>query len=398
MSALRESVTDRSTTELGLLSIISRVFSRPANPRRHNRRQRREVSTAPNADQSNDSGSGFLKSPKKRLLAGIPAGILVVAGVVAGISALKGTEPVTYNNAIWLDRSWTQGVVDENRIGEFTARLQDNQIGKLYAYTSTLDIERRWTGGPQGKSGFMESQTDISNFVQTVKSKHPAAELYAWLEIWTHLDPIDGYRLDDLGLHANVADFSRLLINDLGFDGILLDVKPLFDENDDFIRLIRTVRSAVGLEVPIAVSVPGDLTPTELDLISLPSIVPGTMWSATFKQRVMVSADEVILLMYQSYRQDTFEYVNWIAYHVETYVNLLETDTKILVSIPNYGGSSAAHNPSVETMAAALDGVDLGLSKLEEDQQELITGIAIYTDEDLDQSEWNVFREKWLQR
>ena len=112
----------------------------------------------------------------------------------------------------------------------------------------------------------------------------------------------------------------------------------------------------------------------------------------------MVSADEVVLLMYQSYRQEPLDYINWVAYHVETYVNELETDTNVLVSIPNYGGASSAHNPAIETMEKALAGVSEGLRRLDEAMRPLLTGIAIYSDEQLSQSEWNVFREKWLQR
>ncbi|MCY4537491.1 MAG: hypothetical protein OXE52_04585 [Chloroflexi bacterium] len=339
-----------------------------------------------------------MSTPIWRIFFGISAGILIVAGVVFGLGALKGGETVTYDNGIWLDRTWTHGRVDNARISEFAGRLKQNQIGKLFAYASTLNMDGRWTGGAQGEGSFMESRADVADFVQRFKERHQAAAIYAWIEIWANLDPADGYRLDSMALHENVADFSRLLVEGLGFDGIMLDVKPLFDENDDLIRLIRSVRSAIGLEKPIAVAVPADLTPTDRGLVPLTSIAPGTMWSSNYKQRVMVSADEVVLLMYQSYRQDTLDYINWVAYHVETYVNLLGGDTRILVSIPNYGGPSAAHNPSVETMSAALDGVILGVSRLAEDDKSRLTGVAIFSDEYLDQSQWNLYRETWLQR
>ena len=158
------------------------------------------------------------------------------------------------------------------------------------------------------------------------------------------------------------------------------------------------MRRSVGLEIPIAVAATADLTPRELQEQNIESIAPGTMWSRGFKKRVMVAADEIILLMYQSYRQTPLDYVDWVAYHVETYINELETATKIRVSIPNYGGASSAHNPAIETLANALDGVNEGLRRLDERQRLLLTGIAIFSDEMLSQSEWNTFRELWLQR
>ncbi len=372
------------------------LFSRRRTVPSAKRRQRRQIAPSPGPNEPRNTG--FLDSPIKRFLLGIPAGILVIAAVVIGLSALKGAEPVIYNNGIWLDREWTHGRVDESRISEFAGQLKQNQIGKLYAYASTLNVEGRWTAGTQGTENFMESRSDVARFVESFKTRHQEAVIYAWLEIWTNLDPVDGYRLDSTALHENVADFSRLLVEDLGFDGILLDVKPLYNDNDDFIPLIRSVRAAIGIEKPIAVAVPADLTPTDAGLVQLSTIAPGTMWSTNYKQRVMITADEVVLLMYQSYRQDTLDYINWVAYHVETYINLLEGNTNIMVSVPNYGGPSAAHNPSVETMSAALDGVILGVSRLADEKKSLLNGVAIFSDEDLNESQWNLYRESWLQR
>ncbi len=317
---------------------------------------------------------------------------------MAGLSTVGSPDPVSYNNAIWLDKSWTHGEVDDERLADFANRLRDNQIGTVYAYASTLDINGVWTGGPQGEGGFMESRDYIAAFVSELRQRHTNVKVYAWIEIWTHLDAVDSYRLDDLFLHDNVADFSRLLVSDLKFDGIMLDVKPLFNDTDDFIRLIRSVRSATGLDVPIAVAVQADLTPMNSDLLELRSIAPGTMWSANFKKRVMVSADEVVILMYQSYRRDTLDYINWIAHQIQSYVPLLETNTRILASVPNYDWTSDAHDPVIENISSALDGVNLGLTRLHEDQRDSLAGVAIFTDEELDQSLWNVYREKWLQR
>lgn len=337
-------------------------------------------------------------APRNRVKVVAAAGALIIAGAVIGALALQRPSALPLRNAIWLDRSWTYGELDDNRLREFTSQLVENQIGTTYAYVSSLGIDNRWSGGPRGQGSFMDARPIVTDFVQTFKAANDQLRVFGWVEIWTHLDNVDGYRLDDTNLHSNIADFCRLLISQLGFDGVLLDVKPLFVDNDDLIRLIRRVRSAVGIEAPIAVAVTADLTPHDLRLQNIESIAPGTMWTPSFKRRVMVSADEVVLLMYQSYRQEPLDYVNWVAYHVETYINALETNTNVLVSIPNYGGASSAHNPAIETMALALDGVGEGLRRLDEEKRPLLTGIAIFSDEQLSQTEWKTFREMWLQR
>lgn len=322
----------------------------------------------------------------------------IVASIMVGSLASRSPAPLPLNNAIWLDGAWTFGDLESDRLRAFADRLIENQIGTAYAYVSSLGIDNRWSGGLQSKGSFMDSRSVVADFARAFKSQNEELRVYGWIEIWTHLDNVDNYRLDDTNLHSNIADFSRLLVSQLGFDGILLDVKPLFSDNDDLIRLIGSVKAAAGLHTPIAVAVTADLTPPELRAQNIGSIAPGTMWSTSFKKKVMAAADEVVLLMYQSYRQEPLNYVNWVAYHVETYVNAMEDETDILVSIPDYSGASTAHNPQVETMARALDGVSKGLRQLDEGKRSLLTGVAIYADEQLSQSDWDIFRKSWLQR
>lgn len=398
MSMSRDSVPENTTSGRGLRSILSTISSLLSRSR-----------TSPEAHSINRGKSGHLGqrrafrlsallAPRNRLRVGAATAVVLAAGLILGSLALRTSETAPLNNAIWLDSTWTYGELDTARLRNFTSQLVDNQIGAAYAYVSSLGIDNRWAGGIQGKTSFMDSRSLVEGFARAFKSQNDNLRVYGWIEIWTHLDSVDGYRLDDTNLHSNIADFCRLLVTELGFDGVLLDVKPLFSDNNDLIRLIRRVRSAVGLEVPIAVAVTADLTPHDLRLQNIESIAPGTMWSDDFKTRVMVSADEVILLMYQSYRQEPLDYVNWIAYHVETYIRAMETPTKVLVSIPNYGGASSAHNPGIETMETALDGVSEGLRRLDEEQRPQLSGIAIFSDQPLSQSDWNRFRELWLER
>ncbi|MCY4464526.1 MAG: hypothetical protein OXE46_03210 [Chloroflexi bacterium] len=318
-----------------------------------------------------------------------------LVGAVASRLLLPESEALPRNNAIWLDRAWTYDNQGADQLNAAVAEMGANGIGKIYAYVSTLGLAGRWEVGMDGRS-FMDSRADISDFVAAVRSADGSLAVYAWVEIWTHDNTADGYRLDDESLHEHIADFSKILVDQLGFDGLLLDIKPMFTDNGDVISLIRRVRSAIGLEKPIGIAVTADLTPHNLRTQDIAAIAPGTMWTDNFKKRVMVSADEVVLMLYQSYRQQTQDYVEWVAYHIETYVNLLETTTEVYASIPHYASASAAHNPAIETMTTALQGVSQGLQRLGEDSRSLLTGVAIYTDRRLSESDWGAYREAWL--
>lgn len=342
-----------------------------------------------------------IRLPKNRAIIGIPLAFLVVFGVIAALALFKNDDPDTYDNAIWADKSWTYGERTGAEMVEFTDQLKQNRIGTVYAYVSTLTIDNNWSGGQEGRGSFMQSRDGVMDFVDNFKQTYPEARLYGWIEIWTTLDNDDGYRLDDEDLQANVADFSARMVNELGFDGVFLDVKPLFTGNEDFLRLLREVRASVGLDTPIAIAVPADLTPEDDDVAPIAAIAPGTMWDDSYKQRVMVSADELVITVYQSYRDNPLDYINWVAYQVETYISILSdlellTDPRIMISIPNYQADSDAHDPAIETIAGALDGINIGLGEVDEEIQPLLTGVAIFSDRDLSDSQWGIFRQKWL--
>lgn len=335
-------------------------------------------------------------APRRILPIGAVVLGVVLVGAVASSLLAPASEPFPRNNAIWLDRAWTFGNLEAGQLTASVAEMADNGIGKIYAYVSTLGLSGRWEGGRDGSS-FMDSRSEISDFLAALRNTDAALTIYAWVEIWTHDNTADGYRLDDERLHENIADFSKILVDQLGFDGLLLDIKPMFTDNSDVISLIRRVRSAIGLEKPISIAVTADLTPHSLRTQNIAAIAPGTMWTDNFKKRVMVSADEIVLLLYQSYRQQPQDYVEWVAHHIETYVNLLETTTEVYASIPHYASASAAHNPNIETMTSALQGVNRGLQRLDEEARTMLTGAAVYTDRRLSEADWSVFREAWLQ-
>ncbi len=117
----------------------------------------------------------------------------------------------------------------------------------------------------------------------------------------------------------------------------------------------------------------------------------------------MVSADELVITVYQSYRDNPLDYINWVAYQVKTYTTILSqlellTDPRIMISIPNYQTESNAHNPAIETIAGALDGVNVGLNQVDEEMQPLLTGVAIFSDRDLSDNQWDIYQQKWLNR
>jgi hypothetical protein len=127
-------------------------------------------------------------------------------------------------------------------------------------------------------------------------------------------------------------------------------------------------------------------------------IAPGTEWSSEYKQHVALLANIIVISAYNSYQTQPVDYIEWVAYQVDSYMqamNTLDTDTTIMLSLPNYAHNPPAHDSSVESLAAALDGANIALAALSEDEVFSFAGVALYSDGLPSEEEWAVFDSKW---
>jgi hypothetical protein len=194
-----------------------------------------------------------------------------------------------------------------------------------------------------------------------------------------------------------------MAVEDLGFDGVFLNVEQIWNGDEDFLALLRTVRAALDEETPIAVAIPPDWSPLEVDIPVPPNIVPGTVWDKEYKQRVALLTNQMAVMAYNSGLNsaedfDRDDYIEWMAYQVEVFaeaVGELETETQLVIGIPSYGPELPAHDPLVENVASALEGVRLGISRIGERAQ-YVQGVAIYASWETDENEWAQFKSGWV--
>jgi hypothetical protein len=255
-------------------------------------------------------------------------------------------------------------------------------------------LEDATWAGANGQA-FNTLDGSIRQYIQQWRTAYPDAKLYAWIEVQA---AVPSYRLDSPQLQRVVADLSAQAKTDWGFDGIFLDVKPIFDNNKDFPILLQAVRRSIGLDTPLAVAVPPDLTPTDAGITLPPQIAPDTVWSREYKQRIALQADMLVVSAYNSYLTDPASYIQWVEYQVQAFVGAMsgiDTASHLLISVPNYDTVPPAHIADVESLAGALDGVRRGKAALSEAQQPFLQGVAIFTERLLSEEEWNTYQTKW---
>lgn len=376
-----------------------------ARERREKRRQRRDViskgtQTLRQIETPDNVRIPKVQMPRNRWLFLIPLAVIVLFGVISALGSVNPLDAVSLPNAIWLDATWSYDDPSDEEITELVNTLRTNQIGILYVYISSLGSDNIWAGDvTTNRDQFSDVAPGVESFISRLDAAYPDATIYGWIEFLTN--PPQGYRMDNPEVHQIIADFSLQTLEDFALDGVMLDVKPVFEDSTDYLTLLRAVRQALGLDQRIAVTAPADLTPRGT-LLNLPEVIaPGTEWSEDFKESVGLLVDQIVVTAYNSYHTNPVDYIEWVRYQVEAYSRAIDTITDegfLLIGIPNYDDMLPAHDRDIESLAGALDGTLRGINSLNEARQAVIQGVAIFTDDPLTADEWRIYQEKWLDR
>jgi hypothetical protein len=382
---------------------------------RQRRRQERQEARARTVSSTRRietqlSPSGGVKLPEVDMRYVRPA-LLVVAAVIFmllliwAVGLFKNEPEVSDSNAIWLGSDWTYFTHSDDDVRDLIKHLRGQKIGTVYAHVSELNIDGTWTGIPEQQNRFSEVQAAVSAFAEQFERLAPDIDLYGTVIFRIDLDD-DGYRLDNTRMQLAVYEFSTHVIETLGFDGVLLQVDPFVSDNDEnFLTLIRQVRQSIGEDALLAITIPPDWTPIDVD-IPTPSIIgPGMVWDVRYKKRVALQQiDQMIVRVYDSSltTNDGFsanDYIEWVAHQVQIYVEAImsvETDTRLLIAVSTTDNIENVHDVQVENIPAAMIGVRQGLANAGEESSVAMQGIAIYADWTTSEVEWTQFEDNWL--
>jgi hypothetical protein len=179
---------------------------------------------------------------------------------------------------------------------------------------------------------------------------------------------------------------------DEGFDGIHLNVEPLDSGNDDFLSLLRALRNAVGEGNILSISAirPGPLR--------LP-MAPNFFWTADYYMRVAETADQVVIMAYDTALPTPALYRRYLAYASSTVTRTLDaahSRARVLVGVPTYEPTGMMHRGDVETPENALLGIVAGLRGL--GTGGTFEGVALYAEWTTDEQEWGVYDRVWRGR
>lgn len=364
-----------------------------ARERHLRRKERRQAMAQPSGALRQIRPSGGFELPQIRLpgnpiiLYGAAAVILLVA-VVFLIGALKPSDIAAGPNAIWIGTQWTYDYPGDEALRAFVQQLREHQIGTVYAWVSLLQPNNAWSDTAR--------LNQIKTFIQQFKAAYPDANLYGWLSI-DALGTDGSSRLGDANVQKIIADFSQRMTNEFRFDGVVLNVVPVLDGDENYLSLLRQVRGSIGANSLLAAAVPPDWTPVNVGIPLPPRIAPGTVWEEAYKQRVALIADEMIVTAYNSGFSNPEDYSTWMAYQVRAFANAiatLESSTRLLIGVPAYESQPPAHDAAVENIDTAAAGIRDGI-KQAGDAGAVVRGVAVYAEWQMTDQDWSRFRGAW---
>ncbi len=316
--------------------------------------------------------------------------VLLVLAVIAVLGRLRNQPPEVLPNALWIGTEWTYDAYTEEQLQALVQRLRDNKIGTIYAWVSYLQDDGTWRQETTG------AWDNVKVFRERLKALYPEVVVYGWVSLNVNLG--DGNRLDEPEVIDAVVNLSGRVITEFAFDGVYLNIEPVWDNDQNFLELLRKVRAQVGTDVPVAAAIPPDWSPLGVDFTIPAIIAPGTVWSPEYKQNVALLVDQLLVMAYNSTLGSPADYSRWVAYQVEVYATTLaqrNIDTEIFIGIPTYDAELPGHDPLIETVPAAIDGIKLGIEEAGEAAR-FVRGAAIYAGWTTDETEWSQFKREWV--
>lgn len=313
---------------------------------------------------------------------------LLVLVALAGDQLLPRAQDrgATFNlnrNAVWLDVDWVSEAKSEAAIASLGRDLLEKGFHDAYVYVNSVEP----SGAPK-HSTYLHAE----RFVRLARQAAPDLRLIAWVGV---VNKARGHGLVDIArpeVRANIAAFARELTTDLGFDGVQLNVEPLSNGDESYLRLLEETRAA--METGKVLSIAGHKWAP--DFVPFPGSY-SSYWKTDYYRKVGSLVDQVAVMTYDSYSPHRVAYRLFVREQMNGVLRALKgTGAEVLVGLPTYEEPRANHNPEAENIEAGLAGVIDGLARLSPKDREPFAGVAIYAHWVTDEHEWETYQRLWL--
>jgi hypothetical protein len=317
------------------------------------------------------------------------AAVAVTACAAAGLylawSPAGDQAPHPFNqdrNAVWLEHRWIEKEHSPAEMDALFSALATHGI--LYAFPHLIPFNAVGRLPPHNRD-------QMRAFLQSARRAAPGMKVLPWiggLRLGYRRQRPGSVNLSDLGQRQRIVAECRGLIDE-GFDGIHVNVEPVDDGNDDFLALLRALRTAIGGDRILSLSAirPGPF--------ALP-MAPNFFWTPAYYVRVGAVADQIVVMAYDTGLPTAGLYKRYAAWAASTVTSELiahKSRARVLLGIPTYDETGFMHRAAVETPANAIAGIVAGLRGL--GGGGTFEGVALYAEWTTDAADWSAYESLW---
>ncbi|MDX3406993.1 hypothetical protein PV708_12295 [Streptomyces sp. ME02-6977A] len=288
-------------------------------------------------------------------------------------------------DAMWLGHAWVDGRKDDADLAAFARRVKATGIRDLYVHTGPMEHD-----GTLPKSLYPKARW----LVDAVHRELPGVRVQAFLGDVLATESPDGMRLEKPATRAAVVGSARQVL-DVGYDGVHLDLEPLHSGDGDYLLLLDDVR-AVTRARDAQLSVAAHQIDPLPGFHSFWGTVAGhpKWWSQEFFGQVARRVDQIAVMSYDTMQPLESLYGGYVAQQTSLALEVTPPTTHLLMGLPFYHENRFGHWNHAETVAAAVRGVRLGLSRTDADRERF--GVAAYIDFAATEQDWASYRDGWV--
>ncbi len=315
------------------------------------------------------------------IVSGVAVGVLVLLWIfVVGVYLNKpGSFFNKGHNAVWIGHEWVGQNKTDAQIQELVGNLKKYQIDTVFVHV-----------GPLNQDGTIDPGTYkySLNFIEKAKKFESDIDYQAWLgQVRNKID------LSSKDVRHNVANQALIMGQMVGFDGIHFDIEPVWDDDKDFILLLKETRDVLPKDKIISVALAEFIPNSFVWMIEKVYKFKNYNSQINYKN-VAEYANQIVAMAYDTGLKSERLY-KWLVKEQTIWLTDLLDGKEVFIGIPAYDDQNVGFDPQVENIENGLRGIIAGLNNIRSNDENF-AGVAIYPYWEMDESEWGSYENLWL--
>jgi hypothetical protein len=313
-----------------------------------------------------------------------------VLGFDYPIGMPSGSEFDKGYNATWIDARWSNTLVPSAERQAMVVGLTGHGIKWIYADEGSLRADGSLPGVNSMFAGGLAEDVRIARPL----SPTLATRLLAWIKA-PGRGTAGGLLLADPSVRARIVSTCKFFVEQLGFEGVHLDIEPAPSGDADYLQLLDEIRAAVGSKTISVAAMKWTPVAPSLDKLSF---LPYS-WERGYYREVASRVDQVVLMPYDSAIPLANLYIKYVSWQTGEVLDAVGDfpHCEVLIGLPTYTEERWSFHPAAENLGTGLQGVIETLQDLRQrgNLPQNFAGIALFASWTTSPTQWDQFDRLW---